>query len=161
MHTHTHNVHMKFNCIVKKIGTLLYPRCGDLLKCLSLALYDSKCNSDDNSKEHEILKPTNCDVIRQQDPLGRRPEESLQSVVYTIIRMCTCACNIRNFVASTSYLFDRLCKVHCISSVFLSLCFSILSIQRGVLPSPPKTPLVCLTLKDSWGSNWPKELCYR
>ena len=57
--------HMKFNCVVKKIDTLLYPRCGDLLKCLSLALYDSKCNSDDNSKEHEILKPTNCDVIRQ------------------------------------------------------------------------------------------------
>ena len=53
--------HMKFNCVVKKIGTLLYPRCGDLLKCLSLALYDSKCISGSRgyqpaAPKHKVLK---------------------------------------------------------------------------------------------------------
>ena len=33
--------YMSYKCVVNKLGTLLYPRGGDLLKCLSLALHDS------------------------------------------------------------------------------------------------------------------------
>ena len=37
--------YMSYKCVVNKLGTLLYPRDGDLLKTLSLALHDSPSNS--------------------------------------------------------------------------------------------------------------------
>ena len=56
--------YMSYKCVVKSLGTLLYPSNGDLLKCLSLALHDSSKICDTGDDEDTVLQlPT-----RQANP---------------------------------------------------------------------------------------------
>ena len=46
---------LSYECVVKRLGTLLYPRNGNLKKCLSLALYRSP-TADNTSLEQGFDK---------------------------------------------------------------------------------------------------------
>ena len=47
--------YMSYKCVVKRLGTLLYPCNGDLMKALSLALHN--LSSGNIVPEHEHLHP--------------------------------------------------------------------------------------------------------
>lgn len=52
---------MNFKCIIKRIGTLIYPCNSDPLKCLSLALYDTSENSSFETMESGPSGPSESD----------------------------------------------------------------------------------------------------
>ena len=57
--------YMEYKCVVKRLGTVLYPRNGNLVKTLSLALYQStpQCINMPQSSSHKL--PTTRSVVQE------------------------------------------------------------------------------------------------
>ena len=101
--------YMSYKCVVNRLGTLLYPRNGDMLKSLSLALHD--CHSDSSVHEdNPALQLPNCqsnvasvlweagsilnDII--QNEIRRLKEHSTDLTNFSLmVGLCLCTRSVR------------------------------------------------------------------
>lgn len=56
---------MNFKCIVKRVGTLIYSRTSDPLKCLSLALHDLHSDPDISQMASTQRQPNPETILRE------------------------------------------------------------------------------------------------
>ena len=69
--------YIHFECIVKKLGTLLYPNSCDPLKCLSLALYDL---------HSENIQPSTQPSQPNQESILHEAANVLNNIIHSEIR---------------------------------------------------------------------------
>ncbi len=84
---------MKFKCVIKRIGTLIYPRNSDPLKCLSLALHDTQSVSPidflasegaESSRESVLREASNIINDLLHTEIRRLKEESVDLTTFSL-----------------------------------------------------------------------------
>ena len=84
---------MNFNCIIKRIGTLIYPRNSDPLKSLSLALHNTQSDSSldflptkERESSHESVLREAGDIINDMlhTEIRRLREESVDLTTFNL-----------------------------------------------------------------------------
>lgn len=83
--------YMNYKCLVKKLGTLLYPCNTDVLKCLSLALHDSNADittEDLATKEHNpavlIIQAGSLVNDLQHDEMKKKEDQSMDLTSFNL-----------------------------------------------------------------------------